>query len=152
MAAYSRYLTFRLDLASAALIGRANDVYKSAFGLDVRTLRVLRLICEMPGVTASEIAARTMIEKTLLSKLLPVLFDGGLATREAREADRRSFALLPTEEGRRVATASEALGRNLEARMTASLDAAERDMLDRLLDKLIDGAQAAGAALDDPDA
>ncbi|WP_310630539.1 helix-turn-helix domain-containing protein, partial [Paraburkholderia sp.] len=74
---YSDFLTFRLDLTSALLSERANAVYRERWGLDVRALRVLRIVCAEPGVTPKAVSQRALIEKTLLSKTLAELESRG---------------------------------------------------------------------------
>ncbi|CAN0620741.1 MarR family transcriptional regulator [Burkholderia multivorans] len=133
---YSDFLTFRLDLASALLINRANMVYREHWNLDVRALRVLRLVCAEPDITPKQVSQRALIEKTLLSKVLAELESRGLIGRSTHPSDRRSVALRATAEGLEVARASEALGAALEVELVKELTASERKTLERLLDKL----------------
>lgn len=135
---YSGFLTFRLDLTSTLLSERANAVYRERWGLDVRALRVLRLVCTETGITPKAISQRAMIEKTLLSKTLSELEARGLIGRDTHAADRRSVALSGTPEGLRVAQASAKAGAALEAELSAALTPGERKTLDRLLEKLSD--------------
>lgn len=135
---YSGFLTFRLDLASALLSERANAVYHERWGLDVRALRVLRLVCAEAGITPKAVSQRALIEKTLLSKTLAELETRGLIGRDTHAQDRRSVALSGTPEGVKVAQASAKLGATLEADLSAALTLGERKTLDRLLKKLSD--------------
>ncbi|WP_296652717.1 MarR family winged helix-turn-helix transcriptional regulator [Paraburkholderia sp.] len=130
------FLTFRLDLASALLTERANNVYRERWDLDVRALRVLRLVCAEPGITPKAVSRRALVEKTLLSKILADLEARGLIHRETHAQDGRSVALRASREGTKVAKESERLGRALEAEMAAALSDRERTTLDRLLAKL----------------
>jgi len=66
---FDQFLTFKLDLIKSEMISQANIAYKSAYGLDVRLLRVLRLICDEPGITATAVKGQTLLEKTVLSTL-----------------------------------------------------------------------------------
>ncbi|MCC8392697.1 MarR family transcriptional regulator [Paraburkholderia sp. MMS20-SJTR3] len=133
---YSDFLTFRLDLTSALLINRANEVYRERWDLDVRALRVLRLVCAEPDITPKTVSQRALIEKTLLSKVLAELETRGLISRNAHPSDRRSIALRATANGLEVAQASEALGSALEVELAKGLSANERKTLERLLGKL----------------
>ncbi|WP_245005024.1 MarR family winged helix-turn-helix transcriptional regulator [Paraburkholderia sacchari] len=135
---YSGFLTFRLDLASALLSERANAVYRERWGLDVRALRVLRLVCTEAGITPKAVSQRALIEKTLLSKTLAELEARGLIVRDTHAQDRRSVALSGTPEGVKVARASAKAGAALEAETSAALTLGERKTLDRLLEKLSD--------------
>lgn len=133
---YSDFLTFRLDLTSALLTNRANVVYRERWNLDVRALRVLRLVCAEPDITPTAVSQRALIEKTLLSKVLTELETRGFITRNTHSSDRRSFALRATADGLKVAKASEALGLAMEAQLATVLSDSERKMLERLLSKL----------------
>jgi len=135
---YSGFLTFRLDLASALLSERANAVYRERWGLDVRALRVLRLVCTETGITPKAISQRALIEKTLLSKTLAELEARGLIGRDTHAQDRRSVALSGTPEGVKVAQASAKVGAALETDLSAALTPSERKTLERLLEKLSD--------------
>ena len=133
---YSDFLTFRLDLTSELLISRANAVYREQWNLDVRALRVLRLVCSEPDITPKEVSQRALIEKTLLSKILADLEARDLIGRDTHAADRRSVALRATTYGFKVARDSQALGMELERELVKALSASERKSLEKLLDKL----------------
>lgn len=130
------FLTFRLDLASVLLSTRANEIYRERWSLDVRALRVLRLICSEAGITPTRVSQRSLVEKTLLSKTLAELEARGLIARETHARDRRSVTLRGTPEGVEVAQSSAQVGEALEETLVAALTASERKTLDRLLEKL----------------
>ncbi|MFT4069976.1 MarR family winged helix-turn-helix transcriptional regulator [Paraburkholderia sp.] len=144
---YSDFLTFRLDLTSALLINRANVVYRERWNLDVRALRVLRLVCAEPDITPKAVSQRALIEKTLLSKVLAELETRGLLSRHAHSSDRRSVALRATAHGLEVAQASEALGSLLEVELAKALSASERKTLEHLLGKLSNSLLASEAGV-----
>jgi len=133
---YSDFLTFKLDLTSALLMDRANVAYRERWNLDVRALRVLRLVCAEPDSTPKAVSQRTLVEKTLLSKVLAELEARGLVSRNTHPVDRRSVMLRATAHGLEVARASEVLGLALEVDLAKALTSSERKTLERLLDKL----------------
>jgi DNA-binding MarR family transcriptional regulator len=135
---FSSYLTFRLDLLKTEMIRSANLVYRREFGLDVRALRVLRAICDAPGATATEIRESTLIEKTLLSKMVADLVDKKLVKRRIHPDDARHYQLLPTSSGERMRRLSDAVGESMERRMLASLSETEKREFRRIIDKLVD--------------
>jgi DNA-binding MarR family transcriptional regulator len=135
---FSSYLTFRLDLLKTEMIRSANLVYRREFGLDVRALRVLRAICDAPGATATEIKESTLIEKTLLSKMLADLVEKQLIRRGIHPGDARHYQLWPTSDGERTRRLSDAVGESMERRMLSSLSETEKRELRRIIDKLVD--------------
>lgn len=140
------YLTFKLDLIKSEMISRANAEYRPAFGLDVRSLRVLRVICDAPGITASALKGQTLIEKTLLSKLIADLIQRKLVRRSIHPDDARHFQLSPTAAGKRLRVSSDELGQSMETEMLSMLSAEERGQLNSIVDKLVDAFQKAGKA------
>ncbi len=142
----SDYLTFRLDLTNSLLVDKANLVYGKRWDLDVRALRVLRLVCAEPNITPKVISQQALIEKTLLSKILTQLCSRGLVVRRTHATDRRSISLSATEEGLSVAQASRKLGGKLEAELLAALSEHERKALNCLLAKLTSSLLGPGDA------
>lgn len=140
----SYFLTFKLDLIKSEMISRANAAYRPAVGLDVRSLRVLRIICDAPGITATTLKELTLIEKTLLSKLVADLIERKLVRRSIHPDDARHFQLWPTAAGKRTRTSSDELGQSLETEILSVLSADERSQLNRIVDKLVDEFRKAG--------
>ncbi|MFP6562500.1 MarR family winged helix-turn-helix transcriptional regulator [Paraburkholderia sp. B3] len=135
-ASYADFLTFRLDLTSALLCERANAVYRERWDLDVRALRVLRIVCGEPGISPKAVSQQALIEKTLLSKTLAELEARGLIGRDTHHEDRRRVAIRATPKGARIARDSAQAGAELEAELAVALTVTERRTLDRLLEKL----------------
>jgi DNA-binding MarR family transcriptional regulator len=139
---YSDFLNFKLDMASALLMERANVVYRAHWDLDVRGLRVLRLVQACPDITPKEVSTRSMLEKTLLSKTLSLLESRELISRHTHPVDRRSVGLRATALGTQVAEDSAIVGAELEDRLIGTLSPQERETLNRLLSKLVDSLTA----------
>src|SRR3546814_19560110 len=116
------------------MLRRANLVYRRELGLDVRTLRLLRAVCDAPGVTAKGLQELTLIEKTILSKVLAELIALKLVRRSIHPDDARHHQLWPTPRGKSVRAASDKLGHPLDKAMLAVLTPAESRQLHRLLD------------------
>ncbi|TAM02259.1 MAG: MarR family transcriptional regulator [Paraburkholderia sp.] len=135
---YAGFLTFKLNMTSALLVDRANAIYRSRWDLDVRALRVLRLIASCPGVAPKVIAQRAFIEKTLLSKILGLLESRRLITRRTNTGDRRSVALEATPDGCNIAETSEKIGVALETELMTALTETQRNTLDNILAVLTD--------------
>lgn len=135
---FSYFLTFKLDLVKSEMIRQANAVYRPACGLDVRSLRVLRIICDEPGITASMLKGQTLIEKTLLSKVMAELIKRKLVRRTVHPNDARHFQLWPTVAGKRTRSSSDELGMSLEVEMLAALSSEELEELNRIMDKLVE--------------
>jgi MarR family transcriptional regulator, temperature-dependent positive regulator of motility len=134
------YLTFKLDLIKTMASKAADDRYDESLGLRIRELRILRLLHDTPGVSATELRYKLVLEKTLLSKNLAVLEDRGLLVRSPDTQDNRLQRLYLTREGLRAWKEGERIGRALEREMFATLRPEEwqqlHDLLDRALESL----------------
>lgn len=136
------YFTYRLERLKTAAIKAANPYYLDAVNLRVRELRVLRLLQESPGVTASELRHKLVLDKTLMSKNITQLERQGLIQRTPDPQDTRLHRLSLTKEGERVCKKSNQIGTTLEEEMFARLTAAEWRRLQQLLDKAYASFQA----------
>ncbi|HEU0230116.1 MAG TPA: MarR family winged helix-turn-helix transcriptional regulator [Burkholderiaceae bacterium] len=133
---FTSYLTFKLDLVKSAMLHRANQVYRRELGLDVRSLRLLRAICDTPGITATRLREITLVEKTLLSKDLTQLVSLKLVRRSIHPDDARHHQLWATAGGKRIRAASDDLGHAMENVMLSMLSSEEHATLNELLGKL----------------
>jgi DNA-binding MarR family transcriptional regulator len=133
---FTAYLTFKLDLVKSEMLRGANLAYRREFGLDVRSLRVLRAICDNPGVTSSGLRDLTLIEKTILSKVLADLIARKLIRRSIHPAEARHHQLWATPSGKCLRDERDDLGHSMEDEMLSVLSRAEQSDLNRLLDKL----------------
>src|SRR3546814_17972671 len=95
------------------MLRRANLVYRRELGLDVRTLRLLRAVCDAPGVTAKGLQELTLIEKTILSKVLAELIDLKLVRRSIHPDDARHHQLWTPPRGKSVRAASDKIGHTM---------------------------------------
>jgi DNA-binding MarR family transcriptional regulator len=133
-----QYLTLKLDLIKTEMINKANTAYRKACDLDVRLLRVLRLICDKPRITATALTGQTLVEKSLLSKLLAELIERKLIHRTIHPGDARHFQLWPAAAGKRTRAKTDGLGLILETEMLSTLSVMERTELNRIAEKLVD--------------
>jgi DNA-binding MarR family transcriptional regulator len=89
-------------------------------------------------VTASSVSRQSLIEKTLLSKLLAELIQRKLVRRTVHPDDARHFQLWPTPAALRVRDQAHELGKKLEDEMLSPLlTRDERKTLGHLVDKLM---------------
>ncbi len=133
---FSAYLTFKLDLVKSEMVRRANLTYRQELGLDVRSLRLLRAVCDNAGLTATDLRELTLIEKTILSKDLAELISLKLIRRSIHPDDARHHQLWPTARGKKLRAASDNLGHKMESAMLSVLSPDEQGHLNQLLDKL----------------
>lgn len=131
------FLTYKLDLAKTLATKAADPYYQKSVGLRVRELRVLRLIHDFPGIAATELGHKIVLDKTLLSKNIVFLEERGLIQRLPDKRDSRRQCLHLTDEGLRVWKESERIGRRLEDEMFAEISADDWGQLHVLLDRVL---------------
>lgn len=131
-----RHLTYRMDTLSSSAIGMANEVYVQCCGLNVRELRILRLIDDNPGITFSNLAAETRFERSLTSRLLSKLIKERLIRRSIGKSDARQFNLHTTARGREVCGKATQVAGVVEEYFLTPLTAAERESLNSCIQKL----------------
>jgi DNA-binding MarR family transcriptional regulator len=131
------FLTYKLDLAKTLATKAADPYYQESIGLRVRELRVLRLVHDFPGIAATELGQKIVLDKTLLSKNIAHLEERGLIQRLPDKRDSRRQCLHLTDEGLRIWQESERIGRRLEDEMFAELSDDDWQKLHALLDRVL---------------
>ena len=130
--------SFTYQLASIAddAIDPCAKLFKQRFGLDVRELRVLRLIGDEPNITFTELAHKTRFERSATSRILSRLIKNTLVRRTIDAADARKFLFTLTQKGMALREKADPLSMELEALILSSLTGDERKEFRRILDKL----------------
>lgn len=122
-------LTYQLATISEDAIGPADRMFQKRFGLHVHEIRVLRLIDDQPGVTFTELARQTKIERTATSRILSRLIKGGYVRRKIDESDARHFKLTTTAKARALREKADPLTEELENLVLSVLNPAQRKQL-----------------------
>jgi DNA-binding MarR family transcriptional regulator len=93
---------YQLNMLANATVNSIDDRYAEAVGLDIRTIRVLRLIGDNPGITFAEIATLGALERSLASRLIQTLVRGNYVERRNDATDARRFGLYITASGKTI--------------------------------------------------
>lgn len=96
------FLPYRLAVLSHTVSTKIAGVYDKRFGLSIPEWRVIAILGRFPGLSAVEVAERTMLDKVAVSRAVTKLIKNERLDREFADADRRRSILNLTEEGRRV--------------------------------------------------
>ncbi len=129
-------LTYQLASISEDAIGPADWMFKQRFGMHVHEIRVLRLIDDQPGVTFTQLASQTKIERTATSRIVSRLIAAGYVKRKNDERDARQYRLTATVKTRALRERADPLTRDIEALALSVLKPAERELLLEMLDVL----------------
>lgn len=130
------FLPYRLSVLSNRVSGAIARVYSERFGLGVTEWRVMAVLGRYPDLSAGEVAQRTAMDKVAVSRAVAGLVDAGRVARETHGDDRRRSVLRLTAEGRAIHDGVAPLALAFEKRLLKGMDAGEREVLFRLLDRL----------------
>ena len=96
------FLPYRLSVLSHTVSTNIARVYDKRFDLSIPEWRVIAILGRFPGLSAVEVAERTMMDKVAVSRAVTKLIKNGRIDREFADADRRRSILNLSEKGRQV--------------------------------------------------
>jgi len=149
------FLPYRLSVVSNTVSQGIAHIYQQNYDLTVVEWRIIAVLGGYPGLTASQIVDRTVMDKVTVSRAVKRLLERGLLKRITHGTDRRRRHLQLTQQsGQKTFEAIVPRARNYEHTLLASLTPAERQILLDLLDRLHHAAisldEAEGAEADLP--
>jgi DNA-binding MarR family transcriptional regulator len=97
-----KFLPYRLSVLSHTISTTIAKAYESKFGVSIPEWRVVAILGRFPGLSAVEVADRTMLDKVAVSRAVTKLIKNGRIDREFADADRRRSILNLSEEGKKV--------------------------------------------------
>ena len=136
------FLPYRLAILSHTVSTTIAHVYDKRFGLSIPEWRVIAVLGRYPGLSAVEVAERTLMDKVAVSRAVTKLIKNGRIDRQFADADRRRSILNLSEEGRRVHNEVAPLALKFERELLAGLDEDERNKLGTIMDRLLARARA----------
>ena len=96
------FLPYRLSVLSHTISTTIAKVYEKRFGVSIPEWRVIAILGRFPGLSAVEVADRTMLDKVAVSRAVTKLIRNGRIDRQFADADRRRSILNLSDEGRQV--------------------------------------------------
>ena len=130
------FLPYRLSVLSNRVSSAIARVYVERFALGVTEWRVMAVLGRYPDLSANEVAQRTAMDKVAVSRAVARLLEAGRLEREMHDDDRRRSVLRLSGAGQSIYDEVAPLALGFERRLLEGMDAAERDLLFRLLDRL----------------
>jgi len=130
------FLPYRLSVLSNRVSQAIARTYEQRFGLSVTEWRVIAIIGRYPGLSATEVAQRSAMDKVAISRAVRRLLDQGRIEREHSDADRRARHLRLSEAGREIHDEIVPAALAFEQRIRAALSDEENRMLERLIGKI----------------
>ncbi len=131
-----QFLPYRLSVLSNRVSSAIAQVYSDRFALSITEWRVMAVLGRYRDLSANEVAQRTAMDKVAVSRAVSRLVESGRLVREMHDDDRRRSVLRLSEDGYRIYDEVAPLALDFERRLLGGIDAAERDLLFGLLDRL----------------
>ena len=132
------FLPFRLSVLSNAISRKIADMYEREFNISIWQWRILAVLGESDGLTSTEVAARTLMDKPAVSRATSSLIERGLITRTSDRSDRRKSDLRLSLEGREVYNSVIPRALAYEKELLEALSKEDADALHSLLTRLAD--------------
>jgi len=125
-------LLYRIKQVELAIRGRLDEVL-SEHGLTTTQYTALTVLERNPSITAAALARQTFVAAQTIAQLVRTLEARGWVERRPDPGSKRQMLLTLTPSGAALLAGLRAPVGEIEARMTASLAAAEVRELDRVL-------------------
>ena len=131
------FLPYKLAILSHTVSSLVARVYDKSFGLTIPEWRVIAIVGRFQGLSAVEVAERTMMDKVAVSRAVTKLIKSGRIEREFADADRRRSILNLSEEGRRVHDEVAPLALKMEDDLLHGLTEDEVGTLNTVIERLL---------------
>lgn len=145
------YLPYLINRAGVALAARFGAVLRRE-GISLPDWRVLAALRERDGQRLTELACRTSIEISTLSRLVGSLETSGLVTRDRDSEDARAIAIRLSPAGEALTARLTPSAETLERTAMAGLTEADARQIKAILHRIYDNLEAVPALGPDGDA
>jgi len=138
------FLPYRLSILSNTVSATIAGAYSKRFGLSIPEWRIMAVLSRHPGLSASEVAERTLMDKVAVSRAVGKLIKSGRINRRFADQDRRRSILHLSPAGEAVYAEVAPLALKFERELLHGLSDEEVHTLDVLLERLLARARLLG--------
>ena len=138
------FLPYRLSITSHTVSTNIARLYEKRFGVSIPEWRVIAILGRFPGLSAVEVAERTLMDKVAVSRAVTKLIKNGRIDRQFADADRRRSILNLSEEGQKVHNEIAPLALEFERQLVEELSTDEYDKFNATLERLLEKARQLG--------
>lgn len=139
-----KFLPYRLAILSHSVSNSIATVYDNRFGLSIPEWRVIVILGRFPGLSAVEVAERTLMDKVAVSRAVTKLIKTGRIDRQFADADRRRSILNLSDKGLEVLEEISPLALGIEDSLLDGMGDDEISALNSIMDRLLEKAQYIG--------
>ena len=138
------FLPYRLAVLSNTVSTTVARAYDKRFGVSIPEWRVIAVLGRFPGLSAVEVAGRTLLDKVAVSRAVTKLIKNGRIDREFADADRRRSILNLSEEGKKLHDEIAQLALQFERDLLQGFSADELENLNSIMERLLARASLIG--------
>ena len=138
------FLPYRLSITSHTVSTNIARVYEKRFGVSIPEWRVIAILGRYPGLSAVEVADRTLLDKVAVSRAVSKLIKNSRIDRQFADADRRRSILDLSEQGREVHNEIAPLALKFERELLQDISDDDYETFDSVLERLLEKARALG--------
>ena len=138
------FLPYRLSITSHTVSTNIARVYEKRFGVSIPEWRVIAILGRFPGLSAVEVADRTLMDKVAVSRAVTKLIKNGRIDREFADADRRRSILNLSEQGRQVHNEIAPLALQFEQELLQDISDEDFQVFNKVLEQLLEKARQLG--------
>ena len=138
------FLPYRLAVLSNTVSTTVARAYDKRFNVSIPEWRVIAVLGRFPGLSAVEVAARTLMDKVAVSRAVTKLIKNGRIDREFADADKRRSILNLSEEGKKLHDEIAALALQFERDLLQGFSSEEMDNLNSIMERLLARASLIG--------
>ena len=139
------FLPYRLAVLSHTVSSKIAGVYEERFQISIPEWRVIAILGRFPGLSAVEVAQRTMLDKVAVSRAVTKLIKNGRLDREFADADRRRSILNLSDEGRRIHDEIAPLAMQFERDLLHGISDEDFQRFNLVMERLVARARMLGA-------
>ena len=140
------FLPYRLSVTSHTVSTNIARVYEKRFGVSIPEWRVIAILGRYPGLSAVEVADRTLMDKVAVSRAVTRLIKNGRIDRQFADDDRRRSILNLSDEGRQVHNEIAPLALQFERELLQDISEKDFRTFSRILDQFLEKAKSIGNA------
>ena len=131
------FLPYRLAVLSTTVSTTVARAYDRRFGVSIPEWRVIAVLGRFPGLSAVEVAERTLMDKVAVSRAVTKLVKNGRIDREFDDTDKRRSILNLSEEGKKLHDEIAALALQFERDLLLGFSAEELENLNSIMERLL---------------
>jgi len=139
------FLPYRLAVLSNTVSTTVARAYDKRFKVSIPEWRVIAVLGRFPGLSAVEVAERTLMDKVAVSRAVTKLIKNGRIDREFADADKRRSILNLSEDGKRLHDEIAELALQFERDLLQGFQEQEIENLNNIMERLLARASLIGS-------